>query len=82
MLDSNGTVLDTWLGPHDPDLIVVRGVLPASDGGFIAHGRTYWGEGQWGSKVQETLLKFDSTLSPNGSSTSARAAATTTASTT
>jgi len=61
-IDSNGVVLDTWLGPEEPDLIVLRGILTASDGGFIAHGRTYWGQGQWGSKVQISLLKFDSTL--------------------
>lgn len=62
VIDSNGVILDTWLGPDEPNLIIIRGLLPASDGGFIAHGRTYRGEGQWGSKVQVTLIKFDSTL--------------------
>lgn len=62
VIDSNGVILDTWLGPEEPDLIIIRGLLPASDGGFIAHGRSYWGQGQWGSKVQISLMKFDSTL--------------------
>lgn len=62
VIDSNGTVLNTWVGPEEPNLMSILGLLPASDGGFIAHGRTYWGEGPWGSKVQVSLLKFDSTL--------------------
>lgn len=62
VIDSNGIVLNTWLGPEEPDLMSILGILPASGGGFIAHGRTYWGEGQWGSKVQVSLMKFDSTL--------------------
>ena len=62
VVDSNGVVLDTWLGPEEPDLITIRGLLSASDGGFIAHGRTYRGQGQWGLQMQETLMKFESTL--------------------
>lgn len=61
-VDSNGNVLRTWTGPENPDLIVIVGLLPASDGGFIAHGRIYLGQGPWGSKVQVCLMKFDADL--------------------
>lgn len=61
-IDSNGTVTDTWVGPQDPNLIILRGMLPRPEGGFIAHGRTYWGEGDWGSKVQVSLAGFDADL--------------------
>ncbi|MBK6993420.1 MAG: hypothetical protein IPH31_00305 [Lewinellaceae bacterium] len=61
-IDSNGVVLDTWVGPNEPNLILLRGLLPTPDGGFIANGRTYWGEGDWGSMVQVSLMKFDSAL--------------------
>jgi len=63
MLDSNGVVLKTWVGPQSPDLIVIKGIMSAIDGGFIAHGRVYLGEdAQGSSKVQCCILKFDSTL--------------------
>jgi hypothetical protein len=61
-IDSNGVVLDTWVGPNNPNLIVITGLLPASDGGFVACGRTYLGEGSWGSKVQISLMKFNASL--------------------
>ncbi|MFN0175131.1 MAG: T9SS type A sorting domain-containing protein [Saprospiraceae bacterium] len=61
-IDSNGVVLDSWVGPNDPNLIVIIGLLPTPDGGFVANGRTYWGEGDWGSMVQVSLLKFDAAL--------------------
>lgn len=63
MLDSNGVVLKTWVGPQSPDLIVIKGIMPAVDGGFIAHGRVFLGkDAQGSSKVQCCILKFDSTL--------------------
>lgn len=62
VIDSNGIVLNTWLGPNQPDLLVLRGLIGTPDGGFIAHGRTYQGEGDWGSKVQISLMKFDSSF--------------------
>lgn len=62
VIDTNGNVVKTWVAPDEPDLIVIRTLLSSPDEGLIAHGRIYLGEGQWGSRVQETLLKFDSTL--------------------
>ena len=61
-IDSNGVVIDTWVGPNNPNLIVITGLLPASDGEFVAYGRTYLGEGSWGSKVQISLMKFNASL--------------------
>jgi len=61
-IDSNGVVLDTWQGPATPNLISVIGLRATPDGGFVGHGRTYWGEGQFGHKVQISLMKFDSSL--------------------
>ena len=62
VIDSNGTVTNTWIGPQSPDFILIRGLLTTPDGGFIAHGRTYMGEGPWGSKVQVCLMKFNASL--------------------
>ncbi|MBN8678888.1 MAG: T9SS type A sorting domain-containing protein [Chitinophagales bacterium] len=62
VIDSNGTVINTWIGPQSPDFLVIRGMLTTPDGGVIAHGRTYWGEGPWGSKVQICLMKFNESL--------------------
>jgi hypothetical protein len=61
-IDSNGVLLETWEGPATPNLISVKGLRATPDGGFVAHGRTYWGEGQFGSKVQISLMKFNAAL--------------------
>ncbi len=62
VVDSNGAVQQTWVGPETPDLIVITGILQSSDGGFIAHGRIYSGQGPWGSQVQVSLMKFTADL--------------------
>jgi len=65
VIDSSGVVLDTWVGPimpNEPNLMTVMGLHPTPDGGFVGHGRTYWGQGQFGHRVQVSLMKFDSSL--------------------
>ena len=59
-IDSNGIVLDTWLGPNSPDLTNISKLMTAPDGGFIGTGSIYWGQGDWGGRVQVALIKLDS----------------------
>ncbi|HLP94290.1 MAG TPA: T9SS type A sorting domain-containing protein [Saprospiraceae bacterium] len=60
VIDSNGVIQNTWTSaPGAQNISVLTRMLPAPDGGFIAHGRTYMGEGPWGSKVQVCLMKFN-----------------------
>jgi hypothetical protein len=62
VVDTSGNVLDIWKAPAVSDLVVINNLSPTNDGGLIALGRTYLGEGPWGSKVQTTIMKFDSTF--------------------
>ncbi|MDX2278665.1 MAG: T9SS type A sorting domain-containing protein [Saprospiraceae bacterium] len=63
VIDSNGLVTKTWIATQYPDLLTIMGLLPASGGGFMAHGRRLLGvDAQGSSKVQCCILKFDSTL--------------------
>ncbi len=60
VIDSNGVIQNTWTSaPGAQNISVLTRMLPTPDGGFIAHGRTYMGEGPWGSKVQVCLMKFN-----------------------
>jgi hypothetical protein len=63
VIDSNGVIQNTWTSaPGAQDISVLTRMLPTPDGGFIAHGRTYMGEGPWGSKVQVCLMKFNASF--------------------
>ncbi len=62
VIDSNGLVTKTWIATQYPDLLTIMGLLPASDGGFMAHGRRLLGVDAQGSRVQCCIMKFDSTL--------------------
>jgi hypothetical protein len=62
LLDSNGVVIQKWVGTQYPDLLVIVGLLSTPDGGFIGHGRRYLGENTWGSKLQCCILKFNANL--------------------
>jgi len=62
LLDSNGVVIQKWVGTQYPDLLVIVGLLSTPDGGFIGHGRRYLGENTWGSKLQCCVLKFNANL--------------------
>lgn len=61
VIDSNGVVLEQKI-VQAPNLTNIGDHIRISDGGYIAEGSRYLGEGQWGSKVQSVLMKFDSTL--------------------
>ena len=62
LLDSNGVVIQKWVGTQYPDLLAIVGLLSTPDGGFIGHGRRYLGENTWGSKLQCCILKFNANL--------------------
>ncbi|MFN0037192.1 MAG: T9SS type A sorting domain-containing protein [Saprospiraceae bacterium] len=60
-IDSNGIVLDQKI-IQQPILTAINGLIHSEDGGLIARGHTYLGEGPWGSMSQAAIMKFDSAL--------------------
>ncbi len=62
VVDSNGVVLQQKIITQ-PQLTAINGMIASSTGpGFIAQGHSYLGEGQWGSKIQSSIMKFDDAL--------------------
>jgi hypothetical protein len=61
LVDSIGVLLEQK-NIQAPNLTNIGDHIRISDGGFIAEGSRYLGEGEWGSKIQPVLMKFDSTL--------------------